>query len=507
METLLLGAMILGYLAAIFCINLSVTPSCYTTDMYTDIMVAVEMWEEKTLFPSNWVFGNQLYVFATPVLSALIYGITGNAFRSMGAAAFLMGVLVLASFFWMLGGIFPKIRERLFAIAAFLTVVILFADAFYRVNGWQLLFTMCAFYACYAIAAFLALGCYLRSEEKPTPVMAGLACLLSFAMGIQSLRQTAVMVLPMLGMEAWRMVSRARHGEPLGNRGTVLVFAISAANVLGLVSARFLRVNQYTIFGKMELVPLRQIPKAAVDSAKNAWLLFSSETVYWHQAALVLVVLAALVLVWRAGKPERRKLLALLALSVLTIWAIDTVTTMEVRDIYYFMLFPLVAYLLTNIYADHSRAARVLAFLVLGAAFLGSFTREVKPALDRVRDREWEASYEIQEDLLDKGFTTVYSSWNGCEKIAIASFGKLQAGFWNTNEDPFVPAPYLCDPAIYTVRPEEVAYVFYGEDAQEAGRKRAEEKQVEMTLVAYYPRESVYIYTAPVNLMEVFSEP
>ena len=46
-ETLLLGAMILGYLAAIFCINLSVTPSCYTTDMYTDIMVAVEMWEEK----------------------------------------------------------------------------------------------------------------------------------------------------------------------------------------------------------------------------------------------------------------------------------------------------------------------------------------------------------------------------------------------------------------------------------------------------------------------------
>lgn len=168
METLLLGAMILGYLAAIFCINLSVTPSCYTTDMYTDIMVAVEMWEEKTLFPSNWVFGNQLYVFATPVLSALIYGITGNAFRSMGAAAFLMGVLVLASFFWMLGGIFPKIRERLFAIAAFLTVVILFADAFYRVNGWQLLFTMCAFYACYAIAAFLAFGCYLRSEEKPT---------------------------------------------------------------------------------------------------------------------------------------------------------------------------------------------------------------------------------------------------------------------------------------------------------------------------------------------------
>lgn len=250
--TILLGMMVLGYLAAAFCIDLSVTPSFYTTDMYADVMVSVEMWEQKTLFPSNWVFGNQLYVFATPVLSSLIYGITGNAFRSMGAAAFLMGVLVLASFFWMLGGIFPKVRERLFALVAFLVMVVLFGDAVLTMNGWQLFFTMCAYYACYAISAFLTFGCYLRSETKCSPVMTVLACLLSFAMGIQSLRQTAVMVLPLLAMEAWEMLSRVRRKEPVRSNGTVIAVSVSATNAFGLICSHFLQVNQYTIFGKWD---------------------------------------------------------------------------------------------------------------------------------------------------------------------------------------------------------------------------------------------------------------
>ena len=33
-------------------------------DMYADTLVARLMWEEKTLFPRGFVFGNQLYVIA-----------------------------------------------------------------------------------------------------------------------------------------------------------------------------------------------------------------------------------------------------------------------------------------------------------------------------------------------------------------------------------------------------------------------------------------------------------
>ena len=48
-------------------------------DVYADSQVAVRMWEQKSLFPEGWLFGNQFYVLATPVLSALLYGLTGSA--------------------------------------------------------------------------------------------------------------------------------------------------------------------------------------------------------------------------------------------------------------------------------------------------------------------------------------------------------------------------------------------------------------------------------------------
>ena len=44
-----------------------------TPDMYSDTYVARLMWQEKTLFPESWVFGNQFYVCVTPVLAACFY--------------------------------------------------------------------------------------------------------------------------------------------------------------------------------------------------------------------------------------------------------------------------------------------------------------------------------------------------------------------------------------------------------------------------------------------------
>ena len=46
--------------------------------MYSDAQIAKLMWEQKTIFPKNWIFGNQYYVIATPVLAAVMYGICGD---------------------------------------------------------------------------------------------------------------------------------------------------------------------------------------------------------------------------------------------------------------------------------------------------------------------------------------------------------------------------------------------------------------------------------------------
>ena len=97
MVIFLLGLIILC-IRAILIINFQGFPRYCDTDMYSDTLVAKLMWEQKTLFPQNWVFGNQFYVIATPVLCALFYGVTGNLNFSMGLAFTVMGLLILVSF-------------------------------------------------------------------------------------------------------------------------------------------------------------------------------------------------------------------------------------------------------------------------------------------------------------------------------------------------------------------------------------------------------------------------
>ena len=72
----------------------------YNFDMYSDQLYARLVSEEGTVFPSDWVFGNQYYVIATPVLAGLLNTLIHNSFISMATASTLMFLLTLAVFAW-----------------------------------------------------------------------------------------------------------------------------------------------------------------------------------------------------------------------------------------------------------------------------------------------------------------------------------------------------------------------------------------------------------------------
>ena len=61
-------------------------PRLVDGDIYADMLLAREIWRQRCLFPSNWVYGNQYYTIATPVAAALFYGLTGSMNVSMAAA-------------------------------------------------------------------------------------------------------------------------------------------------------------------------------------------------------------------------------------------------------------------------------------------------------------------------------------------------------------------------------------------------------------------------------------
>jgi hypothetical protein len=110
------------------------------------------------------------------------------------------------------------------------------------------------------------------------------------------------------------------------------------------------------------------------------------------------------------------------------------------------------------------------------------------------------ASYAISEMLVEKGYTTIYSGWNQCEDIAIASDGKITAGFWNSSKDVFRPVMYLCDPSIYEVDSDKCVY-YLRKDNKDIALKKAADKGVTMTLVAEYPQWGIWLYEASENLM------
>ena len=65
--TLLVIAVIAAFFAVFSFINFYGFVFCASPDMYEDTLVAKLMWENKTLFPDSYIFGNQFYVAATPV--------------------------------------------------------------------------------------------------------------------------------------------------------------------------------------------------------------------------------------------------------------------------------------------------------------------------------------------------------------------------------------------------------------------------------------------------------
>ena len=511
MLTVLLFGMLVIFFAAVCYINVSLTPSFYCTDMYSDIMLAKEIWDQKALFPEGWVYGNQLYVVATPVLAALVYGVVGNPFFAMGLASSVMSVLFAFSFCWMLKPVLKR-EARLFALVFLMAIVAFFGDAYQKTTGWQMFFTMCTYYACYGITAFFAFGCYIRSRFKwnsKLAIMLILVCVLSFATGLQSLRQTAIMGLPLLfvegihiGLNLWNRTDFQKG--ILFSTSLLVAGAIFISNVCGIIAKSWLQVSQVEIFGKTAIISLSQVWGNLQESTTNLFSLFirAQEYPLWFGAIVVLLygllLLYLLFRAWSTKDTAEVDLILLLFSSVAAIFAIDVLLTMAVRPLYYFMLFPLMAFVTARLFTI--QWTKILSMVLLLSLFFGACYNSIYPAYEKISQKQDELYYTVSSDIVEMGYDTVYTRWNRGEKLAIASGGKIQAGFW---EPLFVGVDYICNPDIFNRNPQQVVYYFDTVSSAEEGVALAKTYQIELELIKYYPDTGVSLYCAPINLLQL----
>lgn len=510
---ILFAAMLLVYFGAVCLINFCAPPSYYDSDMYTDMRYAMEAWTHKSVFPEGWVFGNQLYFLSTPVLAALFYGLTGNPELSMGLSSTVMTIAVLWSFFWMLKPVIRSVEARLAGLVLFMGMVLYFGDAWHDPSGWQLLFTMCSYYACYAMTVFLVFGCWLRSEQLGTrryTLLLAAACLFSFGTGIQSLRQTAVMTLPLIGAEVLKMLFRKIRKLPFDKKSFAVTALVSAVNLLGLVTARSLDLEQVEIIGEMKLVPVSEWLLNIRQGILLALSLVINHDVVSFGILAVLGLVSVAAVVWLLISAVQKQqsagilMLAVLVLSLLAILAVDVLTTMLVRSIYYFMLFPVLAFLAVWLYDASGKWVRRGLTVFILAVFLLSCGRNLGSVCRDVRNRESEAAYAVSDYLQENGYTTIYAAWNEGADVVIASDWNLQAGFWEDQANPFFFYKYLCNLDIFRADSEECVYLFHSLESAALAVEKAGAEGIEMTQIRHFPQWDIYLYTAPVNLMEVF---
>ncbi len=508
----LLFALLAGYLSAFAIINFAGLPWFLDADAYSDTLIARYIWEQKRLFPQGWVYGNQYYVIATPVLAALFYGLTGSMNLAMALATSIMTLLLLLALWWMLRP-FLSCTQVLAAEMA-LVPAALAMDLHYKVEG-QLLFVIASYYACYLLTALVVWGDYLRGLFRGKGLLClsfPLGLLLSFACGMQSLRQTCIMVLPLLAFEGLRVLAMLLGAAGRSWRPTVRALGYAAANLAGLLLIRALSIPSTTIYGSVE--PLspdrlsRQLDRAAEAVAQITGLSYwDTYDPGWFIALFSLTSIGAVLLaLWNAARRQLRGgdrarerapldvLLALCVLSLLAVLSSSLVLDIEIRGVYLFLWYLLVALSAASLLAGRGRQLVLFCLCLLSLGNLHvSYSGNVRTALQRP-DNTWSM---VGEALMDFDFELLYGRWDFANMAAGYTDGKVISAAWYGEvghvlgyinpQDCYAPEDN--DRAVYLFRPEEV----------EEGMALAESMGAELTLIWETP--GALLYTSDKQLM------
>ena len=426
----------------------------FNFDMYADARVAGLMAEQKSFFPDNWIFGNQYYLAATPNLAALLCLLTGDCVLATGIASSLMFLGILLAYRWCCRPIFSggAAWVGLFCLGG---ACILGNSASSCNDGLLILATMASFYACYVLAILLHLGICIRLLQgtRVSPPVLILACLFGFALGMQSLRETLVLFLPLVILTG---AAALRKRTPDGKR--CFLFSVcgllsnAAGTALSSVLTRSLHIRQESNLTGISLSSLlAELGGNAAESLRAFLQLiglgYLHEGWKWKPLALLglffLALVLAALLLSRKTPFARRFPLLFCGLSLLLVF-LAGVSVLHVRGIYFFvwyLLVPFSASFLADRLSGSRRRLLLICLLLCGAA---SYVYNFYPDLRSFAPQR--AFYrEINDWMWERGVEEIYGDYQA-PTIAATSGGerRFTSVFPNLyEEDGALLVPYV----------------------------------------------------------------
>lgn len=509
----LLG-LLAAYLLVFSLINFCGFTDFMTADIYSDTLVARYMWEKKSLFPEGWCFGNQYYVVATPVLSALFYGLTDSMNLAMAMATTTMTIALLAACYWLFRSFLGRTQAVAGLLALISSVLSIKLSSKYEA---QIFFLMASYYSCYLLTAVIVWGDYVQAlfqEKKLLCASFFLGVFLSFATGMQSLRQTCVMVLPLLAFEGLRILAALLGRRPVNWKPALRAACVSAANLGGLLFMSLLHVPSASFLAKNNVYSFSQrlyfLGRAVCDITGFSYIhKFSSGKIWFILLFSLATTAAVLAALWRSAVRLRSHLVgildALIGLCTLSLLAVSTSTIVlpkvTIRSIYLFMWYFLVCLAAVSLVdMDVKRGKRLaLALLCIMAALnlRHSYANDLRHALIKGQDTYFSYYVDIADELEKGGYEILYGPVSAGSDICSYTDGKVICSPWDTDLFQSIGYIYpqdLCGPEDN----DRAVYLIPDEDLDEAQRL-AEEKNAELTLVRQF--ETMALYTSSTQLM------
>lgn len=522
--SVILTILLLAFLGLVFFVNLSCNPEYYDGDIYNDINYAKEAWKAKSIFPKDWIFGNQTYVVATPVLAALFYGIIGNGFTAMAIASCIMTVLIVLTYDWMTRTLFSY-NERMAGFLFLIGVLLLKAHVATSQQGIQAFFTMASYYACYLINAFIVYGCYIRLRKGEFSgkhiAMSVIGIALSFGTGMQSLRQTAVMALPLVACEILMIIIYSIRDKKFAISSSTLFSAIVfVSNIAGLIAMKFIEINQNSIYGTTAFVKsLKEFLEKGFFNVEYVVLTFGLDSLELRVRLVVSTVFLLIILIGfilcvkdffknKCIDQGRFALVMLLTLGCVSVFAAGVLTDVVNRALYYFMIYPLLAVCVSYIIVRYP-GKRKAFFSIIAVFVAGMIAFRTVGAVGEIKNGKDENStaHQIANYMLDNGYDTIYSVFglsgimDGAENIIVASGDKIHLVQYKRvdRSKPMKPVEYLCVKDDYKQWDNEKSLYLLREWELPKVRELAEKYGVEMTKQAQFG-EGLYLYSMSENL-------
>ena len=522
--SVVLTILLLAFLGLVFFVNLSCNPEYYDGDIYNDINYAKEAWKAKSIFPKDWIFGNQTYVVATPVLAALFYGITGNGFTAMAIASCIMTVLIVLTYDWMTRTLFSY-NERMAGFLFLIGVLLLKAHVATSQQGIQAFFTMASYYACYLINAFIVYGCYIRLRKGEFSgrhiAMSVIGIALSFGTGMQSLRQTAVMALPLVACEILMIIIYSIRDKKFAISSSTLFSAIVfVSNIAGLIAMKFIEINQNSIYGTTAFVKsLKEFLEKGFFNVEYVVLTFGLDSLELRVRLVVSTVFLLIILIGfilcvkdffknKCIDQGRFVLVMLLTLGCVSVFAAGVLTDVVNRALYYFMIYPLLAVCVSYIIVKYP-VKRKAFFSIIAVFAAGMIAFRTVGAVGEIKNGKDESStaHQIANYMLDNGYDTIYSVFglsgimDGAENIIVASGDKIHLVQYKRvdRSKPMKPVEYLCVKDGYKQWDNKKSLYLLREWELPKVRELAEKYGVEMTKQAQFG-EGLYLYSMSENL-------